>query len=156
MTDASVQQAWSIDSNIVLYCYDTSPEAALKRQRASQLVQESISRRNVLAAQVCGEVFRVLHSKMRQPSAQVLQFMNELMAAHRIAQADSATLAQAMSCCVKTNRQFWDCLIIASCAVHGIKRFYTEDTGTEPHTVMGVELVNPFLMEDWDEAFAIR
>ncbi len=146
---------WSLDSNIVLYCHDSSPQAALKRERSRALLSESMSRRSVLAAQVCGEVFRVLHSKLRLPPLEVLDFMNGLMDRHSIAQADAAVFKSAMQLSAQTQRQFWDCLIIATCAAQGVKRLYTEDTGGLPRTMLGVELINPFLTEDWNADFSI-
>lgn len=153
MTEAAVRMPWSLDSNIVLYCHDTSPAAASKRERSRVLLSESLALKNCLAGQVCGEVFRVLHSKLRLPPPEVLDFMDGLMAGHKIAQTDAAIFKRAMQLSTQTQRQFWDCLIIATCAAQGVKRLYTEDTGAEPHAALGVELVNPFLMENWDEAF---
>jgi predicted nucleic acid-binding protein len=154
MTDKRTVSSWSLDSNILLYCYDDSPVAALKKQRSQKLLALSTACGNVLAGQVCGEVFRVLHSKLRLPSSQVLDFMSHLIKQHKVVASDAAVLVQAMQSSTQTNRQFWDCLIIATCAAQGVKRLYTEDTGAEPHTVLGVELVNPFLREDWDDGLA--
>jgi predicted nucleic acid-binding protein len=153
MTSASAKLVWSLDSNIVLYCHDHTPEAATKKRRAQMLLAASIAHRNVLAGQVCGEVFRVLHSKVRLPALRVMDFMSKLIDQHAIAVADATVFSQAMELSIQTKRQFWDCLIIATCAAQGVKRLYTEDTGAEPHVVLGLELVNPFLMENWDEAF---
>jgi predicted nucleic acid-binding protein len=141
---------WSLDSNIILYCLDDDPLAQQKKLRSQTLVSESLARQNILANQVCGEVFRVMHSKLQLPSAQALQFLERVIDGHRLVQASPDVLKQAMRLAVQSRRQFWDCLIIATCAAAGVKRLYTEDTGSLPHLVLGVELVNPFLLESWD------
>ncbi len=43
----------------------------------------------------------------------------------------------------RTGAQFWDALILATCAEHGVKRLYTEDFGPQKQA-LGVVLVNPF------------
>lgn len=152
MTKPVSGRSWSLDSNIILYSIDESPAALLKRERSQTLLSLSMAQGNVLAAQVCGEVFRVLHSKLRLPPLGVLDFLNRVMDCHQVAQASPAVFKAAMYLCAQTKRQFWDCVIIATCAEHGVKRLYTEDTGAEPYTVLGLELVNPFILENLDEA----
>jgi predicted nucleic acid-binding protein len=151
MIEAFAKRTWSLDSNILLYCHDRAPSAAAKRLRSQKLLALSMTQGNVLASHVCGEVFRVLHSKLHLPPLQVLDFMNTIMDQHIVAVANEEACKQAMQLAARTKRQYWDCLIIATCAARGVTRLYTEDTGTEPHTVLGVELFNPFLQEDWDD-----
>jgi predicted nucleic acid-binding protein len=144
----------SLDSNIIIYSFD---ERDLRKQSiALDLVSHSMMRKAKLATQVCGEVFRRLSAPTGLSVGNPWFALETLMSSHDLIHADATVFKRAMQLAHETRRQFWDCLVIATCAAQDIKRLYTEDTGAEPHTVMGVELVNPFLMEDWDEAFAIR
>lgn len=142
----------SLDSNVIMYSF--GERDSHKQLIAIELVSQSILRRAKLATQVCGEVFRRLNAPVGlSPTANPWHALDMLMSSHEMIHADAMVFKHAMQVAHETKRQFWDCLIIATCAAQGVKRLYTEDTGSEPHVVMGVELVNPFLMEDWRHAF---
>lgn len=134
---------WSLDSNIFLYAIDSSD--LRKKNIALRLWEQSALAKNVLPTQVLGEVFRAARSRFGLNGFAALALTSELSGYHRLVPATPSTFEQAMSESAQTNRQFWDCLIIATCAEHGVKTLYTEDTAGQPHTVMGVKLVNPFI-----------
>jgi predicted nucleic acid-binding protein len=141
MTEADAP--WSLDSNIFLYAIDSSD--LRKKSIALRLWEQSALAKNVLPTQVVGEVFRAARTRFGLTGLAALAFTSELSNYHRMAPATQPTFEQAMSESARTNRQFWDCLIIATCAEHGVKTLYTEDTAGQPHTVLGVKLVNPFV-----------
>ncbi len=143
----------SLDSNIIMYSFDERDQR--KQAIACDLVAQSMTRKAKLATQVCGEVFRRLSAPTALAVGNPWFALDTLMSSHELIHADGQIFIRAMKIAQATKRQFWDCLVIATCAAQGVKRLYTEDTGAAPHTVLGVELVNPFLMENWDEAFFI-
>lgn len=140
MTEAD--SPWSLDSNIFLYAIDSTD--LRKKNIALRLWERSALGNNVLTTQVLGEVFRAARARFAFNGAAALAFAAELSNYHRMLHAAQPTFERAMSESARTNRQFWDCLIIATCAEHGVKTLYTEDTAGTPHTVLGVKLVNPF------------
>jgi predicted nucleic acid-binding protein len=141
----------SLDSSIIIYSFD---ERDLRKQLvARELVAQSMVHRAKLAAQVCGEVFRRLSAPAGLAVGNPWFALDTLMSSHDLIHADAPVFRRAMQLAHESKRQFWDCLIIATCAAHGVRRLFTEDTGSEPRRVMGVSLVNPFLMDKWDEAF---
>jgi predicted nucleic acid-binding protein len=131
----------SLDSSIFLYSFDHRDP--IKQKVAAQWVLASTQGRFVLATQVLGEVFRKLQTDTRfgVPAWNAVQLM---LQTHRVEAATQQTFEAALLLSTQSRRQFWDCLIIATCAEHGVKTLYTEDTAGQPHTVMGVKLVNPF------------
>jgi predicted nucleic acid-binding protein len=132
----------SLDSNIFLYSFDYRDP--VKQKIAAQWVLASTQGGFVLATQVLGEVFRKLRTDARfgVPALNAVQLM---LQTHRVEAATQQTFETALLLSTQSHRQFWDCLIIATCAEHGVKTLYTEDTAGQPHTVMGVKLVNPFI-----------
>ncbi len=140
----------SLDSNMLLYSLDAGAPA--KQEAAIRLLKIARFRNWPLAGQVVGEVYRRVQGRGWQwTHRQARAWIDLQLQHHAVLPASAENYLSALKLSGATNRQFWDCLIIATCAAHGIKRLYTEDTGAEPHTVLGVELVNPFLQEDWDD-----
>ena len=132
----------SLGSNIFLYSFDQRDAA--KQKIAAQWVLASTQGGFILASQVLGEVFRKLQVDTRF-GAQAIATAQLMVQTHRVKPATEATFKAAMQLSARTQRQFWDCLIIATCAEHGVTTLYTEDTGGLPHTVLGVQLINPFV-----------
>lgn len=139
----------SIDSNIFLYLLDDG--APQKKERAKEIVSRAQMQSWPIAGQVLGEVYRRVQGRGWQWSRfQAKSWIDQLIEPSVILPSSASVYLNALQESSLTGRQFWDCLIAAACAAQGVKRIYTEDTGAEPHTVLGVELVNPFLREDWD------
>jgi predicted nucleic acid-binding protein len=136
--------AFSLDSNIFIYSLD--PTDPRKQQIAHTLIAAAQRQQAPLVTQVMGEVFKAMCSVQNMPSvyAEALRFGQALSQALPVIHADSAVFQTAMQLCARYKRQFWDCLIVATCAAHGVKTLYTEDLGGAPHQLLGVQLVNPF------------
>ncbi len=142
----------SLDSNILLYTLDENDSA--KQKTATRLLKLARFHAWPLAGQVIGEVYRRVQGRGWQWTHQQAHvWVNLQLQHHGVLPVSTESYLSALKLADATNRQFWDCLIIAACAAKGVKRLYTEDAGAEPHTVLGVELVNPFLREDWDHDF---
>lgn len=132
----------SLDSNVFIYAFLGQDER--KRSIALDLVNAAQVQRHMVALQVMGEVF----NRLRRPDGIATPLAARLVTLEfshfELQPASPAVFTTALQLAARTGRQFWDSLIIATCADHGIKTLYTEDQGTEPHTVLGVSLVNPF------------
>jgi predicted nucleic acid-binding protein len=139
---ADTQNPWCLDSNIFLYAVDTADPR--KKAIALALWQQSAFACNVLPAQVLGEVFDASRTRFQYSSESAHALVVELVNHHRVVPALEATFRMAVAENMGTQRQFWDCVTIATCAEHGVKTLYTENAAGQPQTVLGVQLVNPF------------
>jgi len=54
-----------------------------------------------------------------------------------------AAHAAALKLAAEKQLQYWDALIIAVCAEHGVKQLFTEDLPSAPR-LLGVKCVSPF------------
>lgn len=132
----------SLDSNVFIYAFLGQDER--KRAIALDLVNAAQVQRHTVALQVMGEVFNRLRRPDGIATPQAAKLVTQEFAHFELRPATPAVFATAMQLSARTGRQFWDSLIVATCAEHGVKTLYTEDQGSEPHTVLGVRLVNPF------------
>ena len=132
----------SLDSNIFIYAF--LGQDARKRAIALDLVNAAQVQAHTVALQVMGEVFNRLRRPDGIATPQAAKLVTQEFAHFELVSASPAVFASAMQLAARTGRQFWDSLIIATCTEHGVKTLYTEDQGSEPHTVLGVRLVNPF------------
>lgn len=132
----------SLDSNIFIYAFLGQDDR--KRAIALDLINVAQVERHVVALQVPGEVFNRLRRPDGIEARRAAKLVTQEFARLELQPATPAVFAAAVQLSARTGRQFWDSLIIATCAGHGVKTLYTEDQGPAPHTVLGVRLVNPF------------
>lgn len=132
----------SLDSNIFIYAFLGQDDR--KRAIALDLVNTAQVQRDMVALQVMGEVFNRLRRPDGIAAPRAAKLVTQEFAHFALQSATPAVFATAVQLSARTGRQFWDSLIIATCAAHDVKTLYTEDQGSEPHTVLGVRLVNPF------------
>lgn len=132
----------SLDSNIFLYAFLGQDER--KQSVARDLVNAAQAGRHSVALQVMGEVFNRLRRPDAVNAAMAEKLVLQEFAPFALQGATPTAFAAAMRLSARTGRQFWDSLIIATCAEHGVETLYTEEQGPEPHTALGVRLVNPF------------
>ena len=142
MTSKPLGAASSLDSNVFIYAFLGQDDA--KRNLALSLVNKAQLGRHAVALQVMGEVFNRLRRPDGIAAPLAAQLVSREFAPFSLKAATPEVFAQALVLSASTGRQFWDSLIIATCAAHGIKVLYTEDLGAEPHEVLGVSLINPF------------
>ena len=132
----------SLDSNIFIYAFMGQDER--KRAIARELVNAAEAGRHMVALQVMGEVF----NRLRRPDGISAPLAERLVAQEfshfTLLSATPAVFAAAMRLSARTGRQFWDSLVLATCAEHGVGTLLTEDLGPFPHNPLGVRLVNPF------------
>ncbi len=131
----------SLDTNVLIYAFD--PSDAIKHAVAGKLLQKALSGGWSIAAQVYGEFFSATVRKRiatRDIAREVIQTWSSMM--QPIASSKEAHSA-ALELATMHQVQYWDALIIATCAEHGVKQLYTED-GPGIIKPLRVRCTNPF------------
>ena len=132
---------FSLDTNVLIYAID--PSQGEKHRIAQALLEQALTVAWPIALQVLGEFYSATTRKKvlsRANAARTIALWSELM---RPCAVSSPGFTHALSYSRRTGAQFWDALILATCAEHGVKRLYTEDFGPQKQA-LGVVLVNPF------------
>ncbi|TAG06006.1 MAG: PIN domain-containing protein [Betaproteobacteria bacterium] len=131
----------SLDTNVLIYAFD--PSDYKKHTIASKLLKRAIRDGSPIAAQVYGEFFTATVRKKiatRLLANDVLETWSSMMPP--LVSSWEGHL-EARKLAADHQLQYWDALIIATCAEHGVTRLYTEDVPglTKP---LGVTCVSPF------------
>lgn len=136
-----------IDTNILVYIYDT--QEAAKQERAIAFTDQLIrSGRAVISTQVMGEFFMATTRTRRAlltPAEALVRMRNYLAACHVVDVTRLITL-EAIRGVEIHHFGFWDAQIWATARLNQIEEVYSEDFPTG-YTVEGVRFVNPFLDE---------
>lgn len=131
----------SLDTNILVYATDES--TTYKHKAARKLLDRALKAGWPIAAQVYGEYFAVVTRKQLTSRANARAIV-EAWAAAMPPMASSVTAhAAALQLAAEKQVQYWDALIIAICAEHGVKQLYTEDAPSAPK-LLGVKCVSPW------------
>jgi predicted nucleic acid-binding protein len=139
----TIESAWSIDTNILVYATDPSAPLA-KQEIARQLIKRlTLNPKASLVGQVLSEFMSVVLRKNAMTRAQALEAVSLLSQAADVLGASQHTYAQAWKLAATHKYQVWDALIVAICAEHGIKTLYSEDAGSLKRP-LGVHVINPF------------
>jgi predicted nucleic acid-binding protein len=131
----------SIDTNILVYATDETN--ATKHATARRLLERALKGGWPIAAQVYGEYFSVVTRKRlvsRTSARQVIDVWSALMPP--MPSSVTAHIA-ALNLATEKQVQYWDALIIAICAEHGVTQLYTEDAPSAPK-LLGVKCVSPW------------
>ena len=131
----------SLDTNVLIYAFD--PSDATKHAVAAALLKKALAAGWPIASQVYGEFFNATVRKRiatREVAREVIQTWSSMM--QPIASSNEAHAA-ALALATTHQVQYWDALIIASCAEHGVKQLYTED-GPGIVKPLGVRCTDPF------------
>jgi len=131
----------SLDTNVLIYAFD--PSDAKKHAVAATLLKKALAAGWPIASQVYGEFFNATVRKRiatREVAREVIQTWSSMM--KPIASSNDAHSA-ALELATTHQVQYWDALIIATCAEHGVMRLFTEDSPgiTKP---LGVRCTDPF------------
>ena len=133
---------FSLDTNVLIYAID--PSQGAKHTAAQALLEQALNGAWPIALQVLGEFYSATtRKKVLSPAsaARTVTLWGELM---RPCAVSTNGFTHALNYSRRTGAQFWDALILATCAEHGVKRLYTEDIGPQ-RQALGVALVNPFV-----------
>jgi len=133
----------SLDTNILVYAIDIDPNEADKQAISRELLGQALSAQTYMPTQVLGELYNVLIRKKRITRAKVADIINQWSQEFTVVSPSVEAFNQALAYAARTGTQFWDALILATCAQHGVKKLYTEDIGAQTQA-MGVKLIDPF------------
>jgi predicted nucleic acid-binding protein len=131
----------SLDTNVLVYCADTQDQA--KHEQALALLAQACAENWQIPAQVYGEFYVVAtkrgHASRAQAAVQIEAWQSLMPALPSSTEAHRVALQLA----AQNQLQYWDALIIATCAEHGVKTLFTEDLPSLKKPA-GVSVENPF------------
>jgi predicted nucleic acid-binding protein len=131
----------SLDTNILVYATDETDVA--KHIAARKLLDLAVAGGWPVAAQVYGEYFSVVTRRRlttRAEAREVIEAWSESM----VPLPSTVTAhAAALGLATEKQMQYWDALIIATCAEQGVKQLYTEDIPGSPKP-LGVRCTLPW------------
>jgi predicted nucleic acid-binding protein len=132
-----------VDTNILLYAYDTS--AAARHDRAREIVGRlGRERTGVLSVQVLQEFIVNATRKIAVPlSPGVARERVRVLARWRLHTPTAADVIAASEVAEQAQLSFWDAMIVRSAAQMNCSVLWTEDLN-HGQLVSGVELRNPF------------
>jgi predicted nucleic acid-binding protein len=131
----------SLDTNILICAFDPSDTA--KHRVAATLLKRAIQENAPIAAQVYGEFFTATVRRgiaTRTLASEVIDSWSAMMTPIS-SSIDAHTQARALA--TEHQFQYWDALIIATCAEHGVTQLHTEDIPGKAKP-LGVRCTNPF------------
>ena len=144
MNSNSRAMVYVLDTNILIYAVST--DDARKHGIAQALLATALEAKSgqcVMVSQVLGEFMSATTRRGRLDRASAAAFARNCALALKVVTPSIAAFDAARGLFAQHQYQFWDALIVATCAEHGVQRLYTEDLGSLPMP-LGVELVNPF------------
>jgi predicted nucleic acid-binding protein len=134
----------SLDTNILVYAISALEGG--KEKAARKLLVRATTAGWSVAAQVYGEFFAVMTRRQymsRKEARSAIEAFSSVMPAMP---STVTAHAAALKLAAEKQVQYWDALIIAVCAEHGVTQLYTEDTPSAPK-LLGVKCVSPFGMK---------
>ena len=131
----------SLDTNVLIYAFD--PSDTVKHKPAARLLGRALGERWPIAAQVYGEFFVATVRKKIATRELAFEVISTWRRAMPAIESSLAAHEAALALAAQHQLQFWDALIIATCAEHGVKKLYTEDLPSL-RKPLGVTVENPF------------
>lgn len=129
----------SIDTSVLVYATDESDAA--KHAASRKLLERALKAGWPIAAQVYGEFFSVVTRK-RLATRGAARAVIEAWGASMPPMPSSITAhTAALQLAAEKQVQYWDALIIAVCAEHGIKQLFTEDAQSAAK-LLGVKCIS--------------
>lgn len=145
MTESSVTQMDMLDTNVLVYAYDT--DESNKHEIAQQLLARSLmEKRLVLSVQALNEFYSVITRKNRAVQythEKACSILSHLASACAILPVTQQVTFRALDAVALHSMSFWDALIWAAAAENGISTVYTEDFQND-RVIEGVQFCNPF------------
>lgn len=131
-----------VDTNVLLYAYDT--EAGVRHERAAAALRELWeARAGVVSTQVLQEFAVNARRRMKASSVAIARVIGAYRAwdVHRIEVED---VLGALTTSEANTISYWDALVVVSAARAGASRLYTEDLN-DGQMISGVRIVNPLV-----------
>lgn len=130
-----------IDSNTLLYSIES--QDAAKARRAGEWLEYLIqSNRGVTNLQVLNEITNVLLRRRVMAPEQVFQVVDSF-GPFGITPISLETVAAARLIRLRTQYQWWDCILLASAIELGCSGFLSEDL-QDGHSIPGLTIISPF------------
>lgn len=140
----AVEPRGFIDSNILLYAYDTS-ETTKQPIAVALLARLWRERAGALSTQVLQEFYSVATSKRRPPmSPPVARDIIDIYRGWPVTVIEPALILAASRLQERHRLSFWDALIVQAAIVAGATTLLTEDLSAG-QVIDGVQVVNPFV-----------
>ena len=131
----------SLDTNILIYAADDGEP--VKQAHAQKLMRLAFEQSWSVCSQVYGEFFNAVIRRQRATRAQAsVQIATWQRLLPSISSSTDAH-AQALKLAAMYQLQYWDALVIATCAEHGITRLYSENLPGVKQP-LGVRCIDPF------------
>ena len=134
-----------LDTNIFVYSFDQS--AAVKAQRATQLIREALTtQKGVISYQVVQEFFNVALRRFSQPMTQAdaEQYLNTVFRPLLGVHSSQALYGDAIRLCGQSGLSWYDSLIVASAIQAQCDLLFTEDL-QHGQRFGSLQIRNPFL-----------
>jgi predicted nucleic acid-binding protein len=130
------------DTNVLVYCTDTSAPA--KQAAARALVsQASLAANAVLSTQVLIELFNVVTRKQGMPP-ETAQALVVAYAGWSVIQSDISLVTMAIEKSTQHQLSIWDAMVVEAAVRAGAEILYTEDM-QHGRRFGPLTLINPFL-----------
>lgn len=131
----------SLDTNVLVYAVSTADGE--RENAARKLLGSATTAGWPVAAQVYGEFFAVMTRRQymtRKAARAAIEAFSAVMPA---LPSTLTAHAAALKLAAERQVQYWDALIIAVCAEHGVTQLYTEDSPSASR-LLGVKCLSPF------------
>jgi predicted nucleic acid-binding protein len=115
----------SLDTNILVYATDETDIA--KHVASRKLLDRAVAGGWPIAAQVYGEYFSVVTRRKLTTRAEARDVIEAWSESMPPLPSTVTAHAAALSLAAEKQMQYWDALIVATCAERGVKQLYTED-----------------------------
>ena len=131
----------SLDTNVLVYAVSTLEDD--KEKAARKLLRIATNGGWPVAAQVYGEFFAVMTRRQCMTRKEARGAIESFCAIMPAMPSTVTAHAAALRLAAEKQVQFWDALIIAVCAEHGVTQLYSEDAPSAAQ-LLGVKCVSPF------------
>ncbi len=132
-----------IDTNILVYCYDTSSKK--KRMKAKELFLNLWQNNSgCLSVQVMQEFFVTVTQKVPEPISyeKATQIIEDLSLWH-CHSPEAKDVLEAINIQQRNRISFWDAMIVNSAQTCGCNIIWSEDLGHN-QIIEGIKVLNPF------------
>jgi predicted nucleic acid-binding protein len=134
----------ALDTNVLVYA--VSALDGHKEKAAKKILARAVNAGWSVPAQVYGEFFAVMTRRQYMTRKEARAAIEAFSAVMPAMPSTVTAHVAALKLAAERQVQYWDALIIAVCAEHGVTHLYTEDTPSAA-TLLGVKCVSPFAVK---------
>ena len=134
----------SLDTNVLVYAVSTAEGD--KEKTARKIMRAATNAGWPIPAQVYGEFYSIMTRRLCMTRKQARSAIDAFCAVMPPMPSTVTAHAAALKLAAEKQVQYWDALIIAVCAEHGVTQLYTGDARSAAK-LLGVKCVSPFGMK---------